>query len=287
MTLGETIKTARQERKWSQEELASRSGVSRNHVAGVEKGNNISIELLEKIAAALDLRELPLGRVRLVASSEDGGAPWNASLISSLAEQIHRTSTQLLSHVHPGRDQLASVTPITVKRSVNKDIFEMTEDELRAAGVPFAIPKEVHPLEGEMVDVYGYVAAGPHGYEEIPPGSEKVFIPRHLLPQADEKILIAKGESMIDFGIKDGDVVVVKPRKGGVAARGEIVVAWLNDGCVIKEWQRREGKKLLVSHNPSVPPIELTPDDVFELQAVVRRWFSATWEVNFAPKVSG
>lgn len=291
--VGDLVRAERERRNLSQRELAKLAKVSRKHLSDFEGGANVSLEVLVRITSALGLKKINVGTVTIHAQDEAFDLPVP---IASFRDQLQRVVADtsavldaLKRRSEPGREKLASVTPIDERRKIaRKSIFEMSEEELRAAGVPFSIPKYVHPLEGQMVDVWGYVAAGPHGFEEIPPGSEKVFVPNELLPQGDEKILIARGESMIDFGIKDRDVVIVKPRKGGVAAKGEIIIAWYNDGCVIKEFQRREGKKLLVSHNPNVPPIELKPDDIYELQAVVRRWFSApSWQINFAPKVSG
>lgn len=56
MSLGDEIRAARQERQWSQQQLAEAAGVSRPTVARVEGGEDVSTATLEKVAAALGLR---------------------------------------------------------------------------------------------------------------------------------------------------------------------------------------------------------------------------------------
>lgn len=94
--LGAVIRDARMRRGWTQEELASRSRVSRNHVAGVERGANASVIVLEKLARALDLRELPLSSVTLVAT-EDGSV--NSGLLRDSVERIQSEARLILAHL--------------------------------------------------------------------------------------------------------------------------------------------------------------------------------------------
>jgi transcriptional regulator with XRE-family HTH domain len=57
--LGESIRLARQQRHLTQERLAQLAGVSRWQLALLEKGNNVSVAFLLKVAAALELSEVP------------------------------------------------------------------------------------------------------------------------------------------------------------------------------------------------------------------------------------
>lgn len=54
--LGANVRKAREQRGWSQEELADRSGIHRTYISGVERGaRNPTIEIIAAIATALEL----------------------------------------------------------------------------------------------------------------------------------------------------------------------------------------------------------------------------------------
>lgn len=59
--IAHTVRGARNERGWSQSDLAARAGVSRPTVARIESGVNVSTATLVKVANALGLT-LELGQ---------------------------------------------------------------------------------------------------------------------------------------------------------------------------------------------------------------------------------
>jgi transcriptional regulator with XRE-family HTH domain len=64
--LGQNLRYAREQRGWSQEELAHRSGIHRTYISGLERGTrNPTLNLIAAIADALDLPVAQLVEERL------------------------------------------------------------------------------------------------------------------------------------------------------------------------------------------------------------------------------
>lgn len=68
--IGGTIRSARKARGWTQQQLATEAGVSRRHLIALEHGANVSIDILRKVALALDLHEIELGEVTLMSGAD-------------------------------------------------------------------------------------------------------------------------------------------------------------------------------------------------------------------------
>ena len=84
-----------------------------------------------------------------------------------------------------------------------------------------------------------------------------------LLVQPDCFILKVSGDSMIEMGIFDDDLVVIKPAQ--TARNGEIVVALVNDEeATLKEFQKIDGgKKIeLIPHNSTLKTQVYNADQV-------------------------
>ena len=87
---------------------------------------------------------------------------------------------------------------------------------------------------------------------------EYVELPERLCGGAADFILRVKGDSMIDAGILDGDLVVV--RRQTTATNGEIVVALAGDDetadeATVKRYFRENGRIRLQPENEALDPI--------------------------------
>ncbi|MEY8337279.1 transcriptional repressor LexA [Lachnospiraceae bacterium 62-35] len=78
-------------------------------------------------------------------------------------------------------------------------------------------------------------------------------IPVSMLPNAETFMLKVKGESMINSGILDGDMVIV--RMQNTADNGDMVVALLNDSSTVKTYYRENGHYRLQPENDTMEPI--------------------------------
>ncbi len=122
-----------------------------------------------------------------------------------------------------------------------------------------AIPVEaVHALE---LPVMGRIAAGVP-IEAISEVSHHVAVPGSMLSgRGQHYALEVRGDSMIEAGINDGDIVVI--REQGAAENGDIVVA-LVDGheATLKRYRRRAGMIVLEAANPAYEDRLLREDQV-------------------------
>ncbi len=115
------------------------------------------------------------------------------------------------------------------------------------------------------VPFLGYIAAG-QPIEAIK-NQEYVDVPKLLRGDGRNYVLQVQGDSMIDEGILDGDLVVIEERDQ--ARNGEIVVA-LIDGCeaTLKRIQQRRGQVVLRPANSAMEPMIYDVDQV-EIQGVL------------------
>lgn len=97
----------------------------------------------------------------------------------------------------------------------------------------------------EQLGVVGTIACGSPMYAEENIETYISF-PRALLGNGEFFILRANGESMINAGIDDGDLVII--RKQETAEEGDIVVALINDEATLKRFYRDKKRKKIRLH---------------------------------------
>jgi repressor LexA len=122
-----------------------------------------------------------------------------------------------------------------------------------------AEPAEFRPTERELhtLPLVGQIAAGgPLLAEENV--EDYIGVPEPLSKGGEEFLLRVKGESMINAGILDGDIVVVRRQQD--ARNGEIVVALAGDDestdeATVKTFYREQGRVRLQPENSSLEPI--------------------------------
>ena len=104
-----------------------------------------------------------------------------------------------------------------------------------------------------QIPIIGRVAAGyPILAEENI--ENHVMLPRTMVKSEGRYFALrVHGDSMINAGILDGDLVVVQST--AVATAGEVVVALLGDEVTVKRLVNNSGQKFLKAENPAYPDI--------------------------------
>ena len=116
---------------------------------------------------------------------------------------------------------------------------------------PDSIPRDAAPVRSgaENLPVMGRIAAGVP-ISAIQHRTHDVSVPQTMLGQGRHYALEVKGDSMIELGINDGDVVVI--RETQVADDGDIVVALVEDEEATLKRFRRNGLSIaLEAANPA------------------------------------
>jgi repressor LexA len=119
-------------------------------------------------------------------------------------------------------------------------------------------------VEGETqpraaaLSLLGTVVAGrPLDSEEL---SESIDVPESMLGQGEHFALRVRGDSMIDDGIHDGDLLVVQRR--GDAEAGQTVVAVVDGEATVKRFYLQGERVELRAANEHYAPILADPDSV-------------------------
>jgi transcriptional regulator with XRE-family HTH domain len=237
--LGDVVREARIKRGLTQAGLARLAGVSRRHLAALEKGANVSVAVLRRVASVLNLREIDLGELSLRSSSED--------------DRSKRTDIVLLADVI--REARADAERAQAILGHAEDIIDGKPD--RQAGsvkfprLPIRRVKRSALRGARIHDKASWLEVKTSG--ELQQGkpideskTEKVHVPKSLVEEG-EIVFRARGENLRDQGIEDGDLLVVQLRQRGRAATGELVIGKIGENCYVGRWWEKHGRKALMS----------------------------------------
>lgn len=157
--------------------------------------------------------------------------------VREICEAVHLKST---SSVHSHLETLEKKGYIRRDPTKSRAI-EITDDSFNLS-------------RREMVNVpiLGHVAAGEPllAVENI---QDYFPIPVDYMPNKETFILIVKGESMVNVGILDGDMIIVQQQP--TARNGEIVVALVDDSATVKTFYKENGYCRLQPENDYMDPI--------------------------------
>jgi repressor LexA len=117
--------------------------------------------------------------------------------------------------------------------------------------------------------VLGQVAAGMPigaGLDESSLPDAYIVLDRVLFSPKPDYLLRVKGDSMIDEGIFDGDLIGVHRTRD--ARSGQIVVARIEDEITVKLLKISNNRIRLLPRNPDYAPIDVQPDQDFAIEGL-------------------
>ncbi|MDY6071269.1 MAG: transcriptional repressor LexA [Bacilli bacterium] len=145
---------------------------------------------------------------------------------------------------------------VHLKNLTKKGYINQTESKFRT--IELNVPNEYAIKDEEVVSVplLGKVAAG-NPIEAIENPNEYFSLPKEFVPKNHEVFTLeVNGESMINVGIFDGDIVIVKKQSN--ANNGEIVVAMTDENEVtLKRFYKENDHIRLQPENDFLEPIIL------------------------------
>ncbi len=96
-------------------------------------------------------------------------------------------------------------------------------------------------------------------------------IPSEYMPNQDTFMLHVKGDSMVNVGIFDGDVILVKQQN--TARNGEIVAALVDDSATVKTFYKEADHIRLQPENDAMEPIIVADCQILGVVFGVFRFF--------------
>ena len=169
----------------------------------------------------------------------------------SVREICHALEIKSTSTVHKDLNKLEDLGYIRKTNNHSRAIEIIVKEESTSKEKEnniFDIPKE----DTIDIPIVGRVAAGEPIFAEE--NIEFTFpIPAYYANKGDLFMLKVKGESMIEAGILDGDLVLV--RKQNYCDNGDTVLALIEDGATVKTFRKENGVVKLIPQNSSMSPI--------------------------------
>ena len=99
---------------------------------------------------------------------------------------------------------------------------------------------------------------------------QRLDLHKHLVKHESATFFLrASGQSMINAGIFDGDLLVVD--RAIAAAHNKVVIAALDGELTVKRLVRRNGRVLLAPENPDYPEIDITEHEYIHIWGVVTK----------------
>jgi repressor LexA len=177
-------------------------------------------------------------------------------------EEQEVSPTQVEIQEHFGFKSLGSVQDY-IKYLKNSGYLEADSNSVR--GLTPINPQALGSSENVIdIPLHGKVAAG-FPIEAIE-GTETISVPSSMIGYGNHYALTISGESMIEDGILDGDLIVVKEQSS--AKNGDTVVAVIDNEATVKRFYQHSKQIELHPANSSMKPI-IVKDGNFQIKGIL------------------
>lgn len=190
-------------------------------------------------------------------------SPRRASVLSFIRDRVAGYGQP------PTLAEIAAACGLASRGAARKHVLALAEVGLIevTAGQARGIRPAGMPARSDLirVSILGRVAAGP----PIEPDAgliDTLALDARLFSSVPDYLLRVQGDSMIDDGILDGDLVGVQ--RTPEARDGQVVVARVDGEMTIKRLQRGRGCIWLLPRNPAYAPIVVSPDQDFAVEGI-------------------
>ena len=202
----------------------------------------------DEMKDALDLRSKS-GIHRLITALEERGFIRRLANRARAIEVIKLPDS--VGHGIPGRSK--GFTPSVIEGDLGRvrAMPMSVGDDDEGVGRPIAVP------------VMGRIAAGTP-IEAIQTRSHVINMPPDLLSAGEHFALEVRGDSMIDAGILDGDIALI--RRSEVAETGDIVVALIDDEEATLKRFRRRGASIALEPANTAYEVRILPPNRVRIQ---------------------
>ena len=183
--------------------------------------------------------------------------------ILNYVEENGYSPTQVEIQEHFGFKSLGSVQDYI---KYLKNAGYLTSDSNSVRGLTPITNSTQNTQEVIEIPLHGKVAAGLP--IEALEGQETVSIPSSLVARSGQHFaLTVSGESMIEDGIFDGDMIIVKGQL--TAQNGDTVVATIDNEATVKRYYKKGKTIELHPANSSMSPIIVHGNDSFNIKGIL------------------
>ena len=117
-------------------------------------------------------------------------------------------------------------------------------------------------LRNIQLPVIGEISAG----SPMAPLNIEDYIELDKFLNAEHLFLKVKGASMVEDGIRDKDIVVVKPQK--VVRDGDIIACVIDGEVLVKRFKRNNGEVMLLPANKDMEPLVIKENEGKRLEVI-------------------